>query len=97
MATFISLYNFTDQGIRDIKQSPDRAEKFREMAKRFGVTVKDIYWTVGSYDLVTIVEGPDDETMTSLLLNANSLGNVRSQTLRAFSGDEIKRIIAKMP
>ena len=97
MATFISLLNFTDQGIRNVKQSPDRAEQFKEMASKFGAKVKDMYWTVGSYDLVTIVEGPDDETMTSLLLSANSLGNVRTQTLRAFSDAEIKRIIAKMP
>ncbi len=97
MATFISLFNFTDQGIRNVKQSPDRAEKFKEMANKVGVTVKDIYWTAGSYDLVTIVEGPDDETVTSLILSLGSLVNVRTQTLRAFSGDEMKGIIAKMP
>ncbi len=97
MATFISLFNFTDQGIRNVKQSPDRAEKFKEMANKVGVTVKDIYWTAGSYDLVTIVEGPDDETVTSLILSLGSLVNVRTQTLRAFSGDEMKRNIAKMP
>ncbi len=97
MATFISLLNFTDQGIRNVKQSPDRAEKFKEMANKVGVTVKDEYWTVGSYDLVTILEGPDDETVSSLLLSVGSLGNVRTQTLRAFSGDEMKGTIAKMP
>ncbi len=97
MATFISLFNFTDQGIRNVKQSPDRGEKFKEMANKVGVTVKDIYWTAGSYDLVTIVEGPDDETVTSLILSLGSLVNVRTQTLRAFSGDEMKGIIAKMP
>ncbi len=97
MATFISLFNFTDQGIRNVKQSPDRAEKFKEMANKVGVTVKDEYWTVGNYDIVVILEGPDDETVTSLLLSAGSLGNVRTQTLRAFSGDEMKGIIAKMP
>ncbi len=97
MATFISLFNFTDQGIRNVKQSPDRAEKFKEMANKVGVTVKDIYWTAGSYDLVTIVEGPDDETVTSLILSLGSLVNVRTQTLRAFSGDEMNGIIAKMP
>ncbi|MEE8288793.1 MAG: GYD domain-containing protein [Nitrosomonadaceae bacterium] len=97
MATFISLLNFTDQGIRNVKQSLDRAEKFKEMAKKVGVTVKEIYWTVGSYDGVTILEGPDDETITSFLLSAVSLGNVRTQTLRAFSADEMKRIITNMP
>ena len=79
MATFISLFNFTDQGIRNVKQSPDRAEKFKEIANKVGVTVKDMYWTVGSYDGVGIVEEPDDETMTPLLLSAGSLGNARTQ------------------
>ncbi|MCI0401028.1 MAG: GYD domain-containing protein [Gammaproteobacteria bacterium] len=97
MATFISLLNFTDQGIRNVKQSPDRAKKFKEMAQKAGVMLKNIYWTVGSYDLVAIVEGPDDETTSSLLLSLGALGNVRTQTLRAFSAEEMSRIIAKMP
>jgi uncharacterized protein with GYD domain len=96
MATFISLLNFTDQGIRNVKDSPDRFEAFRAMAENLGVTVKTTYWTVGTYDGVVIVEGPD-EVVTSALLKLGSLGNVRSQTLRAFSADEMKRIITKMP
>jgi uncharacterized protein with GYD domain len=96
MATFISLLNFTDQGIRNVKDSPDRLEAFRTMAENLGVTVKSAYWTVGNYDIVVIVEGPD-EAVTSALLKVGSLGNVRSQTLRAFSADEMKRIITKMP
>jgi uncharacterized protein with GYD domain len=96
MATFISLLNFTDQGIRNVKDSPDRFEAFRALAENLGVTVKSAYWTVGNYDIVVIVEGPD-EAVTSALLKVGSLGNVRSQTLRAFSADEMKRIITKMP
>lgn len=96
MATFISLLNFTDQGIRNVKESPDRSEAFRAMAEHLGVTVKATYWTVGTYDGVVIVEGPD-EVVTSALLKIGSLGHVRSQTLRAFSADEMKRIITKMP
>ena len=65
------------------------------MAGRFGVTVKDIYWTVGSYDVVAILEGAD-EAVTSALLSIGSLGNVRTQTLRAFSGDEMARIVGNM-
>jgi uncharacterized protein with GYD domain len=96
MATFISLLNFTDQGIRNVKDSPDRFEAFRALAENLGVTVKSAYWTVGKYDIVVVVEGPD-EAVTSALLKIGSHGNVRSQTLRAFSADEMKRIITKMP
>ncbi|MEE9159418.1 MAG: GYD domain-containing protein [Gammaproteobacteria bacterium] len=97
MATFISLLNFTDQGIRNIKQSPDRAQAFTEIAEKAGVKVKDIYMTVGNYDIVVVLDGPDDETVTSVLLSLGALGNVRTQTLRAFSIEERNRIIAKMP
>lgn len=96
MATFISLLSFTDQGIRNIKQSPDRYEAFKAMAEKLGVTVKGIYYTVGSYDLVLIAEGTD-EAITTALLKTGSLGNVRTQTLRAFSVDEIKKILSNLP
>ncbi|MDP3813729.1 GYD domain-containing protein [Pseudomonas sp.] len=96
MATFITLANFTDQGIRAVKDSPDRFQAFKALAETLGITVKAAYWTVGNYDLVLIVEGPE-EAATSLLLKAGSLGNVRTQTLRGFSEPEIKRIIGNMP
>jgi uncharacterized protein with GYD domain len=96
MATFIALASFTDQGIRNIKQSPDRYEAFKTMAEKLGVTVKGIYYTVGSYDLVLITEGTD-EAITTALLKTGSLGNVRTQTLRAFSVDEIKKILSNLP
>ena len=96
MATFITLANFTDQGIRAIKDSPQRAQAFREAAERAGVTVKDIYWTLGSFDIVTIVEAPDAATVTSLLLSVGSLGNVRTQTFQGFSADEVGGIIANV-
>ena len=67
MATFISLVNFTEQGIRNAKESPNRAAEFAASAEKLGVKVKDIYWTVGHYDVVAIIEGPDDETITSVL------------------------------
>ncbi len=96
MATFISLVGWTDQGIRNVKQTTARADAFKAMAHRVGVTVKEIYWTVGPYDLVMVMEGPDEETVTALLLSLGALGNVRTQTLRGFSEEEEKRIIAKM-
>jgi len=96
MATFIALMNFTDQGIRNIKESPNRYEKFRTMAKEQGVTLKDVYWTVGQYDMVVVLEGAD-EAVTTGLLKLGSLGNVRSQTLRGYSADEFKNIVCNMP
>jgi uncharacterized protein with GYD domain len=95
MATFISLLNFTDQGIRNIKDSPDRYGAFRASAEKLGVTVKGFYYTVGRHDMVLIMEGTD-EAVTAALLKAGSLGNVRSETLRGFSVDEAKRIIGNI-
>ena len=95
MATFISLVSFTDQGIRNVKDSPARFEAFRAMAEKAGASVKGVWYTVGTCDMVTIVEGPDD-AVTPLLLKVGSLGNVRSQTMRAFSVDEMRSMLAKM-
>ena len=96
MSTFVSLLNFTDQGIKDVKESPRRYEAFRVAAEKLGVTVKGVYYTVGHYDVVLILEGPD-EAITAALLKTGSLGNVRSQTLRGFSVDEMKKIVGMMP
>ena len=96
MATFIALMNFTDQGIRNVKESPDRYKKFRAMAEERGVKFKDVYWTVGQYDMVVVLEGTD-EAVTTALLKLGSLGNVRSQTLRGYSADEFKSIISNLP
>jgi uncharacterized protein with GYD domain len=96
MATFISLVNFTDQGIRNVKDSPDRYEAFRAMAEKMGAKVKGVSYTIGHYDMVLIVEGNDETAMTAML-KVGSLGNVRTETLRGFSLDEMKKIIGKMP
>jgi uncharacterized protein with GYD domain len=96
MATYIVLLNFTDQGIRNVKDTTKRAEAFREMAKKLGVTVKDIYWTLGQYDVIASLEAPDAATVTALNLSVGALGNVRTQTLPAFSADEMGGILAKM-
>lgn len=96
MATYISLLKFTEQGMRNIKDSPDRYGTFKTMAEKLGVTVKGFYYTVGRYDAVTIVEGPD-EAVTTALLKAGSAGNVRSETLRGFTLDEAKRLFGNLP
>jgi len=96
MATFITLVNFTDQGIKGVKESPDRFVAFRTMAEKMGVSVKSTYWTVGHYDIVVTVEG-SDEAVTAALLKVGSLGNIRTETLRAFTADEFKKIVASVP
>jgi uncharacterized protein with GYD domain len=96
MATFISLINFTDQGIRKVKDSPERFAAFKSMAEKLGVTVKSVYYTLGNYDIVVVTEGPEEAVMAALL-KTGSLGNVRTQTLRGFSPDEMKRMIGKLP
>jgi len=97
MATYIVLANFTDQGIRNIKDSPKRADAYKAMAKKMGVTVKELYWTLGHYDLVVVVDAPDAASVTAVGLATASLGNVRTETLTAFSAEEIGRVIGKMP
>jgi uncharacterized protein with GYD domain len=95
MATFIILVNFTDQGIRNVKDSPDRFEAFKTMAEKAGGKVKSVYYTMGHYDMVLVVEGSDEAAMSSML-KVGSLGNVRTETLRGFSVDEMRKIIGKM-
>ncbi len=96
MATYVVLANFTEKGVHDAKDTVGRADKFKEMAKKAGVTVKDIYWTTGCYDIVTICEAPDDETATALSLSIAARGNIRTQTMRAFSAAEMSKILGKM-
>jgi uncharacterized protein with GYD domain len=95
MATYITLATFTDQGIRSVKDSPERYLAFKAMAEQVGVSVKAVYWTVGNYDLVLVVEGAD-EAATTLLLKAGMLGNVRTQTLRGYSEQEFRGIVGKL-
>ncbi|MGF1645060.1 MAG: GYD domain-containing protein [Thiotrichales bacterium] len=94
MATFITLINLTDQGARNIKESPQRFEAFAAMAEKVGVAVKGAYYTMGEYDMVIITEGPE-EAAAALLVKLGSLGNVRMETLRGYSVAQMKEIIAK--
>jgi uncharacterized protein with GYD domain len=96
MATYIVLSSFTDQGVRNVKDTTKRADAVRELAKKFGVTAKEIFWTLGRYDVVAIFEAPDDASMTALGLALAAAGNVRTQTLRAFSRDEMNGVLAKL-
>ena len=96
MLTYVVLVNFTDQGIRRVKESPKRAEAFKDMVKTFGATVKEIFWTQGRYDIVTIVEAPDELSATALNLSLSALGNIRTESLRAFTATDMAKIIDKM-
>jgi uncharacterized protein with GYD domain len=93
MPTFITLANFTDQGARAIKDSPERFEAFKSMAEAAGVSIKSVHWTTGAYDLVLITEG-DESALMTLNMKMASLGNVRTQTLRGFGPDEMRKLVA---
>jgi uncharacterized protein with GYD domain len=96
MATFIALGNFTEQGIRGVKDSTKRADAVRELAKKYGATLKEVYWTLGRYDVVTVIEAPNDEAATAFALAVGSAGNVRTESLRAFSKEEMNGILGKL-
>ena len=96
MTTYVVLSSLTDQGARNIKESPDRLAAFASMLEKMGVTMKSAHYTIGAYDIVAIVDGPD-EAVTAALLKLSSLGNIRTQTMRALSVEEMKVIVGKMP
>lgn len=96
MATFIVLASFTDQGIRSVKETTKRADAAREHAKKMGITMKNIHWTIGSFDLVIEFDAPDDATMAAFTMATGVAGNIRTQTLRAFSKDEVTGMLAKV-
>jgi uncharacterized protein with GYD domain len=96
MVTYVVLAKFTDQGIRNAKDSPKRAEAYKQMAETFGATVKQLFWTQGRYDIITIVDAPDEISATALNLSISALGNVRTESLRAFSAAEMMTVVNKM-
>ena len=97
MATYIMLINYTDQGIRTVKDSPKRLDAAKKMLKTMGGEIKEFYLTMGSYDLAIVAEAPSDDVMAKFALAAGSLGNVRTTTLKAFPEAEYRKIIAALP
>jgi uncharacterized protein with GYD domain len=95
MQTYVALLNWTDQGIRNYPETTQRADAFSGMLEKFGGRVVSLFWTVGAYDLVAVVEAPDAETVTAVLLRLGALGNVRTTTMRAFGQEEMTGIVAK--
>jgi uncharacterized protein with GYD domain len=94
MPAYVSLMHWTEHGITNYKDSLDRYEAAKAAGALVGVKFRDIYWTVGSYDLVSIIEAPDEETVAAFQLAAGAAGNLRTTTMRAFDKDEMKAIIA---
>jgi len=96
MANYIMLATYTEQGIRNIQDTIKRADAVKDMAAKAGLKMKETYWALGQFDVVAVFEAPDDETMTSFALSVAKQGNVKTQTLRAFSSSEMKGILQKM-
>lgn len=88
--------NWTEAGVRNFKETVDRAENVRQLAEQMGGSMESVYWTLGSYDLVATTEFPDDETATAFALAVSSQGNVRTATMRAFDADEMRGIIDRL-
>jgi uncharacterized protein with GYD domain len=96
MPTFMILGKFTEQGVRNIKESPKREEAFRKACEKQNAKVKDVYRTMGRYDLAAIVDAPDDVAMSAILYSLGSLGNVRTETLRAFTQQETEAALSRV-
>jgi uncharacterized protein with GYD domain len=96
MATYISTIKFTPQGIRSIDQTTKRAASVKAAAKKLGVKVTDIFWTLGEFDGLLIFEAPDEVTATTMLLNVGAMGNVQTSTMRAFRANEVDQMVANL-
>lgn len=96
MASYVGLISFTDQGIRNVRDTVKRGDAAIAEAKKMGMKVVEEFWTMGAYDAVVVFDAPDDETMSAFMLKIGSLGNVKSHTLRAFRRSEMEGILAKI-
>ena len=91
--TFVATLRFTPQGIADLRDTCKRADKFKAAAKKMGVKVSDIFWTLGQFDGLIVFDAPDEETATAAMLHLGSLGNVQTQISRAFRASEMKKVL----
>jgi uncharacterized protein with GYD domain len=94
MAKYVVLMNWTDQGAKNVKDSPSRLDAARAAAKKMGASISDFYMTMGAFDLLIVVDAPDDETMAKYILATGMAGNVHTTTLKAFSEDSYRKILA---
>jgi uncharacterized protein with GYD domain len=96
MARYVTLLQFADQGIRNIRDTVKRGDAAAAQAEKMGLKVIEEFWTMGAYDAVVVIEGPNDETVSAFMLKIGSLGNVKSHTMRAFRREEMEGILAKI-
>ncbi len=96
MPRYVTLASWTDQGIRDVKGTLQRAEQVRTMARDLGGEMPTLYWTQGRYDLIAVTDAPDDATVAAIALRIGMSGNVRTEVLRAFDAEEMGQIITKL-
>ncbi len=97
MPTYVSLLRWTEQGIRNVKESPARLDAAKQMFLSAGAEIKQFYLVSGSHDMIIVTEAPDDETVAKVALAAGSMGSIRTETFRAFTEDEYRKIIADIP
>jgi uncharacterized protein with GYD domain len=95
MPRYVTLINWTEQGVANFKDTVDRYEAAQEQFEQLGIRFVDIYWTLGEHDIVSVIEAPDDESVAAALLALGSQGNVRTKTMRAFSRDEMRALVEK--
>ena len=95
MPTYIALINWTDQGVKDFKDTVDRYGKAVDVGRELGVTWRETYWTLGPYDLVATLDAPDEEALMAALLTVAEQGNIRTTTLRAFDADGMRAVIER--
>lgn len=96
MATYVALINWTDQGVKNARDTVDRYQQARTVFEPLGIQFQSVFWTTGQYDIVAILEAPDDETLSTAILKLAAQGNLRTQTFRAFNEQEMKGIAEKL-
>jgi uncharacterized protein with GYD domain len=96
MPTYIVLYTFTDQGAKNVKSTLQRARDNQAESERRGFSIRGVYWTQGRYDMIVVADAPDEQAMLAALLNIAGAGNVRSETLRAFTAEEMEQVLQKL-
>jgi uncharacterized protein with GYD domain len=96
MPTYVTLMNWTEQGIRTVRDTVDRREQSNALAEKHGARIEQVYWTVGAYDIVAVLDAPDDESATAAMLELSSQGNLRTTTLRAYDGEEMSGILQRL-
>jgi uncharacterized protein with GYD domain len=95
MPTYVTLINWTDQGVKNFRDTTERAQDFTNLVEKAGGHVREVLWTVGDYDLTCVLDVPDDETAAATLLQVSALGNIRTKTMRAFNADEMARVLER--